>query len=62
MIKKLTLINQAFTKSSVRILKDVILDKLVEIWNKQKWKGGQSGTNLRQMIGVVASAGERRKT
>ena len=32
MIKKLTVINQAFTKSSVRIVKDVILDKLVEIW------------------------------
>ena len=32
MIKKLTVINQAFTNSSVRIVKDVILDKLVEIW------------------------------
>ena len=31
-IKQLIVINQAFTKSSVRIVKVVILDKLVEIW------------------------------
>ena len=30
--------------------------------SKQKWKGGQSGTYLRQMIGIVGSAGECRKT
>ena len=34
MIKKLTVINQAFTKSSVRIVKDDILDKLVKIWKQ----------------------------
>ena len=28
----------------------------------KKWKGGQSGTYLRLTIGVVGSAGERRKT
>ena len=27
----------------------------------KKWKGGQSGTYQRLMIGVVGSAGERRK-
>ena len=32
MIKKLTVINQAFKKSSVKIVKDVILDKPVKIW------------------------------
>ena len=34
----------------------------VEYRIKQKWKGGQSGTYLRQTIGIVGSAGERRKT
>ena len=29
---------------------------------QQKWKGGQSGTYLRLTIGIVGSAGERRKT
>ena len=29
-------------------------------FSKQKWKGGQSGTYLRQVIGV-GSAGERRQ-
>ena len=29
---------------------------------KQKWKGGQSGTYLRQTIGVVGPVGERLKT
>ena len=31
-MKPLLVINQAFTKSSVKIVMDVILDKLVEIW------------------------------
>ena len=31
-------------------------------YTKQKWKGGQSGTYLRQTSGIVGFTGERRKT
>ena len=45
------------SSSNAHLLAQVFLNKV-----KQKWKGGQSGTYLRLTIGVVGSAGERRKT